>query len=135
MITIEQYVGKWSENEDWTEVRQAYAAQLLIQVNKLLEAAKKAGIELKNNPNTDSLISGTQYGGFRPQSCPIGAAGSSHKQGQAVDIFDPQNKLDGWINDAILTQYGLYREHPDATIRWCHLSTRAPKSGRRTFLP
>jgi hypothetical protein len=135
MIALEQYVGKWSGSNDWTTERQSNADLLLLQVNQLLVAAQKAGIDLKNNPSTDSLVSGTQYGGFRPQSCPIGAAGSSHKEGQAVDIFDPQNKLDGWINDAILTQYGLYREHPDSTNRWCHLSTRPPKSGRRTFKP
>jgi hypothetical protein len=29
----------------------------------------------------------------------------------------------------------LYREDPGSTPGWVHLTTRAPKSGRRTFIP
>lgn len=135
MITLEQYAGKWITDKDFTTERQNNASTLLRQVNLLLSAAERADIELKINPVTGSLVSGQEYGGFRPQYCTIGAPLSSHKAGMAVDIYDPDNKLDAWINDAILTQYLLYREHPDYTKNWCHLSTRAPKSGRRTFIP
>lgn len=135
MITLEQYAGKWLDHVDFTKERQNNAATLLKQVNLLLSAAERAGIELKINPTTASLVSGTQYGGFRPQSCPEGAPLSSHKTGQAIDLYDPQGKIDDWINDGILTQYQLYRESPAYTRGWCHLSTRAPKSGKRTFIP
>lgn len=135
MITIAEYAGKWIDSKDFTIERQNNAATLLRQVNLLINAAQRAGIEIKVNPITGSLVSGTQYGGFRPQSCPIGAPQSAHKTGMAIDIYDPENKLDDWINDSILTQYLLYREHPESTPKWCHLSTRSPKSGRRTFYP
>ena len=135
MITIANYAGKWLAHPDFTKPRENNAAALLRQVNLLLNAAERAGVELKKNPATGSQVSGQQYGGFRPQSCPEGAPMSAHKQAQAVDIYDPQGKLDAWINDGILTQYQLYREHPDATPGWCHLSTRPPRSGRRTFYP
>lgn len=135
MITIEQYAGKWIDHKDFNQDRKDNAGVLIKQVNLLLAAAERAGVELKDNPATGSLVSGQQYGGFRPQSCPEGAPGSAHKTGEAVDIHDPQGKLDEWINDGILTQYQLFREAPTHTKNWCHLSTRPPKSGRRTFVP
>jgi hypothetical protein len=52
-----------------------------------------------------------------------------------VDIFDPYNHIDDWITRNVLLKFDLYREHPDCTENWLHLSTRAPKSGTRTFLP
>ena len=39
--------------------------------------------------------------------------------------------LDDWLDDDTLERYGLYREAPDATPHWCHLTTRPPMSGRR----
>jgi hypothetical protein len=93
------------------------------------------GRELPINPKTNSCISGETNGGFRLPDCPIGAADSSHKQGQGVDIYDPLNDLDAWITDDILTDFDLYREHPVSTEFWCHLTYRAPHSGHRTFFP
>jgi hypothetical protein len=57
------------------------------------------------------------------------------KQGRAVDVYDPDGHLDAWITDDILEDFGLYREHPDSTSTWCHLTDRAPGSGHRTFWP
>lgn len=135
MITIEEYAGKWIDHKDFTSERRENAKSLLEQVNPLLEKALSEDVEVKTNPVTGSLVSGTQYGGFRPQSCPIGASKSCHKTGEAIDIYDPQGKLDDWLTDEILTEYNLYRESPAYTKGWCHLSTRSPKSGRRTFIP
>jgi hypothetical protein len=135
MITIAEYAGKWIDHKDFNTERQNNASALLRQVNLLLNAAERDGVELKTNPVTNSMLSGTQYGGFRPQSCPIGAPQSSHKLGMAIDVYDPQGLIDAWINDGILTQYQLYREAPAYTKGWCHLSTKPPKSGRRTFIP
>lgn len=90
---------------------------------------------MRINPRTHTYVAGETYGGFRPQDCPQGAPHSSHKQGQAVDIYDPDNALDNYVTDAILEAYGLYREAPSATLRWCHLSDRPPGSGKRTFQP
>lgn len=61
----------------------------------------------------------------------------------AVDDYDPDNSFDRWLDqfetgdggNTKLAEYGLYREHPDDTPRWCHLTRRAPRSGRRSFKP
>ena len=133
MISLAEYVGPHEDSPDWTPERKAAAFTMLERVNALLADAEAHGVELEDNPKTGSLVSGTTFGGFRPQDCPQGAPGSAHKQGQAVDVYDPAGALDRWISDLILEKYDLYREHPADTNGWCHLGTRAPGSGRRTF--
>lgn len=135
MLTFEQYFGPWLHCHDATPGREYNAHQLIDLVNPLLLAASDAGIDLPTNPVTGSNVAGQRFGGFRPQACKEGAPNSSHKEGQGVDIFDPTNALDNWLTDEILRKFGLYREHPDATPGWCHLTDRAPPSGRRTFRP
>jgi hypothetical protein len=95
------------------------------------------GLRFTINPLTQSLVGGETLGGFRPQDCPIGAPQSAHKQGLAVDIYDPDNKIDNWIigHQQVLKEFGLYFEHPTATPRWSHWTTRKPASGRRIFYP
>lgn len=67
------------------------------------------------------------------------AMGSAHLYGCAVDIADPMGKLDSWLQTPegkkALINCGLFVEHPDSTIGWCHLQTYAPKSFNRTFHP
>lgn len=135
MISLAEYVGPHEDSPDWTAERKAAAFQMLERVNELLADAEAHGVELADNPKTGTLVSGTTYGGFRPQDCPQGAPTSAHKEGRAVDIYDPLGALDRWISDLILAKYDLYRESPLATSGWCHLSDRAPPSGKRTFLP
>lgn len=61
----------------------------------------------------------------------------------AVDLYDPEDLIDAYISkfdlpngdNTLLRDCGLYREHPSATPGWCHLTTRAPKSKKRTFYP
>jgi hypothetical protein len=131
MITKEQYFSKFAHNE----THAANAEILLNRVNLLIDFLEKKGVKCPINPKTFSQISGTQYGGFRPQECPIGSAKSSHKTGMGVDVFDPNNSIDLNINDKVLEQFDLYREHPSATNTWCHLTTRAPGSKKRSFMP
>lgn len=104
----------------------------LAKVNNLL---RYYGQSIPTNEETGTEISGVEYGGFRPMCCTQGAPGSSHKQGRGVDIYDPMEELDTFLTDPILRQFGLYREHPDKTLGWCHVTDRAPPSGRRTFWP
>lgn len=142
-ITIEEYFGPWINHADATVAKRENAQALLGRVNSLLLEAVGAGVEVETNPATHSHVSGQAYGGFRPQACPQGAPDSSHKTGEGVDVFDPIDALDDWIShfdtenggNTKLEECGLYREHPDDTRRWCHLTTRAPKSKRRTFKP
>lgn len=136
MITIQDYVGVHAGSKDWTPARQRYAKILLDAVNPLLEHYYRAtGNKIRINPATKSQVSGQTFGGFRPQSCPEGSPGSSHKEGMGVDVYDPKNEFDDWLTDDILAEYKLYREHPQKTQRWCHLTTRRPPSGNRTFWP
>lgn len=135
MILISDYFGKWADHPDATPHVKENASMLVQAVNMLLEDAYEFGLDLPINPKTGTHISGTQYGGFRPQDCPEGAPSSSHKVGRGVDIYDPLNELDNWITDTILERRGLYRESPMVTRGWVHLTDRAPGSGRRTFLP
>ena len=135
MITFEEYFGQWLDHADATSERQANARALLIAVNDLLNEARADGVVIQTNPATGSHISGQTLGGFRPQDCAQGAPTSSHKQGRGVDIYDPGNALDAWLDDDKLAAFGLYREHPSFTVGWTHLTDRAPGSGRRTFNP
>lgn len=137
MITLEQYAGVWIKHVDFNGACQEAAKLLLDRVNRLLAEYVASGHELEINPKSKTNVSGEIYGGFRPQDCPIGAPYSSHKLGMAVDVYDPFNSIDIWLDThpEILVKYDLYREHPSATRNWCHLSTKPPKSGKRTFLP
>lgn len=137
MITIGEYVGPWAGSVDWTPDKQRDAKILLERVNNLLTEFQKQGGILQVNQKTKSYVSGETYGGFRPQDCPIGAPKSSHKLAMAVDVYDPMNLIDMWIDKHpdMLMEFDLYREHPGYTQHWAHLGTKAPKSGNRTFIP
>jgi hypothetical protein len=122
---------------------------MLERVNKLLITAEQDGQWTRRVcPNTGTEISGSKNGqgdgGFRLGSATTGAAMSSHKEAKAVDVYDPREELDAWISlfdseegrkNSLLEAQGLYREHPDDTHGWCHLTTRAPASGWRTYKP
>ena len=137
MITAEQYFRGRPHTPEQAEA----ADDLLSRVNGLLgEYTAKTGKEVPVNPHTGSQISGLTEGGFRLSGCVQGKSESSHKilfppDKAGVDVTDPKNELDAWLTSFVLERHGLYREHPDHTINWCHLTTRPPKSGCRTFLP
>jgi hypothetical protein len=135
MISVSDYLGPWSSHPDCTEARKESALLLLDKVNALLEQAEANGVELHTNPHTKTLVAGEAYGGFRPQDAPVGAPHSNHKEGHAVDVFDPDGALDRYLTDMRLEQFALYRESPLDTEGWCHLSDLPPGSGKRTFRP
>ena len=132
MITVEQYFITRTHT-----LEQEYnAIDLLTRVNALMEEyTLSTGRSVPINKSTGSQISGATEGGFRLPTCTQGATNSSHKEAKAVDVYDPDEGLDNWITRTILVKYDLYREHPDYTHGWCHLTTRQPKSGTRTFIP
>jgi len=137
MITIEQYFGKFLTHPDVTEEVMDNAKELLEACSKLEKMARANGLLFLTNPTTKSGVSGTQYGGFRPRTCVIGALKSSHKEGKAVDRYDPDGKIDNWCmkNLPSLEECGIYIEHPSATLSWSHWTTKAPRSGNRVFYP
>lgn len=135
MITINQYIGKWSK--ETTPAIMLCANDLLEKVNALMAYMESQGVEFKVNPHSKSQISGETYGGFRPLSCPQGASKSAHKSGMAVDIYDPENKIDNWLlaHADDVADFDLFFEHPNDTPNWSHWGTRAPKSGNLFFHP
>jgi hypothetical protein len=132
MITQDQYfLGREHSIE-----QSQNAITMLGRVNPILRRYESStGRILPISPKTNSQISGTTNGGFRLPDCTEGAPNSSHKQARGVDVYDPDNAIDDWLTDTILEQFGLFREHPDSTPTWCHLTDRAPASGHRTFKP
>lgn len=153
MITIEHYFsggtpekfGAKLQHTDATEIRRGNADILLSAVNKLLARATEEGAYAAEiDPDTGCQVSGVRGGsgdgGFRLQYSGTGASRSKHKEGCAVDVFDPTESLDNWLTDEILKEFGLFREHPSATRGWCHLQTTPPGSwltgsNKRTFYP
>lgn len=141
MISIEQYFGKYGKNhKDVTPARYANAQRLLGKVNKLMVEMMKRGIVFLDNPNTKCQVAGEMNGGFRPQDCPIGASNSAHKEGLAVDIYDPMGKIDEALNHdpellEVIKDLDMYFEALPNTIGWSHWTIRKPPSGRRFFIP
>lgn len=75
--------------------------------------------------------------GLDPVSIPMG---SQHLYGNAVDIADPNRKLQHWLLDniGILEDQGIYCEALDACqypSAWVHFQRIAPKSKSRFFQP
>ncbi len=141
MINSAEYFGL----KIHTQAQDDAAVELLERVNTML--ADELGWTFPKDPDTGSAISGSRNGagdgGFRLPTATTGSPTSSHKEAKAVDVYDPENRIDEWLDgfehgdgdNSMLAKHGLYREHPSATPGWCHLSTRAPRSGRRTFNP
>lgn len=144
MITNEQYF----QAKPHTKNHEDAADDLLTRVNALRdEFTLSTGHPRDLCPNTGTEISGSKAGqgdgGFRLQTATTGKGNSSHKEGKGVDDFDPRDLFDKWLDqfedgkggNSKLAEYDLYREDPASTPGWCHLTTRAPHSGKRTFQP
>ncbi len=138
MLTFEEVVGPWFSCDDLTAARiDNIRNRLLPAVWALEKIMHMDGVDFPINPATRSSVSGQTFGGFRPQSCPIGAPHSNHKEGLAVDRYDPHNAIDAWCMAHLdtLRECGIYLEHPDATPGWSHWQCVPPKSGRIVFRP
>ena len=136
MITLQEY---FSDKPHPTEYN-LNALTLLYRVNNLLAAyTTDTGKLPEINPITGSQVSGSKGGdgGFRLPTSTTGSSKSAHKLGMAIDLVDHDQHLDNWIdkNPDALIKYDLYREASASTPNWCHLSTRKPLSGKRTFIP
>jgi hypothetical protein len=137
MISLLEYFGPWDGHADDTPARRANAERLLGRVNPMLSAAASDGVDLELNPGTNSLVSGHGLGGFRPQACGVGAPRSRHKEGSALDVYDPHRALAGWCieHPEALLAANLYMEDPRWTPTWVHLQTEPPLSGKRVYIP
>lgn len=133
-ISIEDYFKGFPSHSGVTDGHKRNASDLLTRVNKMLAEAEAAGVVLRTHRETGTFVS-THDGGWRPKNHAVGAEFSSHKEGKAVDVCDVYGNLDEWLTDELLEKFDLYREHPASTRTWCHVTTRRPNSGRRTFYP
>lgn len=139
MISLKEYFGVKADNPEATSVMKSNAAGLIRKVNALLTRAEQEGAySWPIDPDTGTNISGSKGGagdgGFRLSTSTTGAPKSTHKKAHAVDVYDPANILDNWITDAILEEFGLYRETPTKTPGWAHLQDTPPGSGDRTYM-
>lgn len=136
MINLRQYwMGRdVTHAADLTPEIQANARDTVSRANLLLLDFEAA------NPGAAPR---TVNSGWRPPSVNAGVPGaavrSKHLTAQAVDLRDDDGELDRWLTTATglnaLIEHDLYAEHADATPRWCHLQTVAPRSGSRIFRP
>lgn len=150
MITLEQYFtnptnGAAKPHTPEDEVR---AFELLERREALRQEFYLAtGRAAEIDPDTGTEISGKKHGsgggGFRLAHEP-GSFDSSHKHAMGVDDSDQDDAFDNWLStfdrdggmfNEMLEKHELYREYPAYTPTWAHLTTRAPWSGKRTFIP
>lgn len=122
-----------------TPALRANAVRTVELVNKLLVLANVAGVPMPVNPATGTVVAS----GWRPPAVNAATAGASktsmHMTCEACDLYDPAGRIDAWLMTAdgqrVLTDLGLWLEHPDATPKWSHVQVRPPRSGNRVFRP
>lgn len=116
------------------------------RANSVLELAVAEGFKLTNDQASGNPVAS----GFRPAGVNAAtsnaANGSTHLTCEGIDV---QDMLDGsrWLavwccrNLDVLERIGLWMEDPrwcagrTGTDPWCHWQTRAPRSGRRIYVP
>lgn len=126
-LTLAQYAGPYLSSADFTLERRSAAIDLLAAANAVIALAGADGVVFAVNPSTGSLVAGAGNGGFRPQSSRVGAPGSSHKQGAAVDVYDPERRFASWCyyHQAQLEAAGIRAmEDPRWTPTWVHLDRK-----------
>lgn len=143
MITRAQWLGPYAAHPAaQAQAILANGDRLLGAVNHVLGLAEADGVHLVLNPATGSLVSGQGNGGLRPPDCTVGAPRSQHKNGNAVDVYDPTRQLMAWLlaDGARLLTLGVWIEHPQWCHSWAHLQSVPPAGWtleipRRVFLP
>lgn len=152
MISLDQYFTNPTTGElkPYNQSQEEAALDLLLRREDLRQEYYEATGKSKDiDPDTGTEISGKRDGsgdgGFRLKGSKTSAGRkSSHEDARGLDDSDQDNGFDDWLTafdredgkrNSMLEKHGLYREHPDSTPTWCHLTTRAPGSGKRTFWP
>src|SRR5258708_9464464 len=95
------------------------ANAMLEKVDALRMEAEADGVDFEENPHTGTDIAGDGTGGIRPEDSTVGATGSHHKDGHAVDVFDRSRRFASWCLAHLdrLLAHGLYIEDPRSTFR------------------
>jgi len=140
MIILAHYFG----TKPHPMAHEANANKLLAAVNLYLTDCHALGhYGWWVDPDTGTCISGAKGGsgdgGYRTIDSKTGAASSSHKVGQGVDIYDPDRKLAEFSVSKkgleLLDRHGLWIEDPRWTPVWIHVQCVSPKSGKRVYIP
>jgi len=124
-ITENEYLMGRAVHYPLTATEKQNMEKLLIAVNLLRD--------LYNKPMKVSS-------GYRPgvyNKAADGANRSCHLTCEAIDLQDTDRLLTAWLltNLDILEDAGLYMEDNKSTPTWVHLQIRAPRSGKRIFIP
>lgn len=141
MISLELYLGQHAKDAaegELTEEIRDNARVLAERVNKLLAAfLEETGLArvLRSGWRPSAFNASFLHTDASGQIVRGGAKKSAHMTGEGVDLADNDGRLDAWLTDELLEVHDLYREHQDSTPTWCHLQTRRPGSGHRTFFP
>lgn len=130
MITVDDYFEDSVEHWNYTPTDhdKEQADDLLTRVNAMLDdfgEPRGCNSGHRTRAKTDQLRS-EGYGAVH---------NDAHERACGIDIADPDNDLDAWLDDTKLASYGLYREDPGHTHGWVHVQNYAPGSGHRTFIP
>jgi hypothetical protein len=121
------------------------AELLLAKVNALLEEAAADGV----SPGTDQISGNAIPSGYRSPGANArtanAATNSTHLTCEGIDVQDLVHgrPLAVWCckNQDLLERLGLYMEDPrwtagrTRTDPWVHLQDRAPRSGKRIYVP
>lgn len=137
-ITLADYLGDHvrTNGDELTVELMANATKTVDKVNQLFQALDAAEVKVQRNAAGSYLNSGWRPAAYNA-TVPNASVTSKHITCEAADIFDPDGDIDNYLMGdlMVLAGLGLYMEHPAATKGWCHVQTRAPKSGNRVFYP
>ena len=122
MITVDDYLNHWREHYPQAEVpANELTDDMLMDAQVIVDKANQLLVEFGHDLPLSS--------GWRPREVnkliPGAAPHSNHMFGRAIDIADPGNALDGWINanPEILADLDVFRESPDKTKGWVHIQS------------
>lgn len=134
MLTLQELLGKY-ELKQLPKDHQDNIVILLEKMNKIRTAWNQSMIVTSGYRSMEDHLRIYKNKGITdPSKIPMK---SKHLFGQAVDVSDPQRKLQEWCrtNVKILEDVELWMESFDATPNWCHFQILPPKSGNRFFIP
>jgi len=138
VITLADYLGDHVKTnaQEVTPALTVNASRTVEKVNQLFQALEYADVKVERNGRGSYLNSGWRPSAYNA-TVKNAAVRSMHITGEAADIFDPEGAIDDYLmaNLMVLAGLGLHMEHPAATKGWCHIQTRAPRSGNRVFYP
>lgn len=114
---------------------EANLLELLIRINKVRDAyGHPMTVTSGFRSMEDHLRIYKNKGITDPKKIPMK---SKHLYCQAVDIYDPNKKLQKWIKENIklIEEIGLWMEDFNDTPNWVHFQIIPPASGNRFFKP